>query len=107
MTANLYDAPQASPGEVCETLAGGRGGWKLERILSFGCASPDGFWYDQAQDEWVTLLRGTAVLEFDGAPPLPLKAGDHVVIPARQRHRVSAVSPDAVWLALHAEVLEV
>ena len=29
----------------------------IERIISTGQASPEGFWYDQDFDEWVVVLR--------------------------------------------------
>lgn len=48
----------------------------------------------------MTLLRGTARLQFDEGD-LALTAGDALLIPAGRRHRVAACSPDAVWLALH------
>ena len=73
---------------------------RLERILSHGHASPPGFWYDQAEAEWVALLRGAAELEFEDGL-LPLKAGDALLIPAHCRHRVASCSADALWLALH------
>jgi len=73
----------------------------MEHIVSNGAASPEGFWYDQVRAEWVLLLRGEAALCFDSGETLRLNAGDHVVIPARCRHRVESCSPDALWLALH------
>ena len=73
----------------------------LERIVSRGCPTPDGQWYDQQQDEWVMLAAGSAVLEIENSDALELQAGDHLLIPARGRHRVARVSRDAVWLALH------
>lgn len=76
-------------------------GMKVERIVSHGQSSPEGFWYDQAGDEWVMLARGTARLEVEGQLALELIAGDHVTIPARLRHRVAWTSDDAVWLAVH------
>ena len=42
----LADLPAALDEELSETLLAGRG-VRLERIVSFGQASPDGFWYDQ------------------------------------------------------------
>jgi cupin 2 domain-containing protein len=104
MTANLFTPPARLSGEIFETLAAGRGEWKLERIVSFGQASPEEFWYDQAHTEWVLLLQGSATLEFAEEPPVHLKPGDHLILPAHKRHRVSAVSEDAIWLALHTEV---
>ena len=76
------------------------GGLLLEQIVSHGKASPEGFWYDQSQPEWVALLRGTAQLEFDDGAR-PLVAGDALLIPAGCRHRVAECSRDAIWLALH------
>lgn len=78
------------------------GAFRLEHIVSHGCASEPGFWYDQADDEWVALLRGRATLVFDQPEEtLELVAGDAVLIPAHRRHRVAATSDDAVWLAVH------
>ena len=79
-------------------------GIRLEQIVSHGQASPPGFWYDQPQNEWVVLLKGTATLAFKESARegmLDLVAGDSLTIPARLRHRVANVSHDAVWLALH------
>ncbi len=78
--------------------------FRLEHIVSNGQANPAGFWYDQSEDEWVALLRGTARLEFRGDAARDIKAGDALLIPAHVKHRVAAVSGDAVWLALHFEV---
>jgi cupin 2 domain-containing protein len=76
----------------------------LERIVSWGQATPSGEWYDQDTNEWVILLHGRAVLLFEGEPGrVALKPGDYVHIPARQRHRVEWTDPEkkTVWLALH------
>ena len=77
---------------------------KIERIVSRGHRSPPGFWYDQAWDEWVALLKGAAALYIDGeADPLPLAPGDAVLIPAGVRHRVDWTAPheETIWLAVH------
>ena len=79
-------------------------GLRIERIVSHGQASPDGFWYDQDWSEWVVVLSGSAGLLFEGeTEPRPLKRGDYVHIPARARHRVAWTAPDeaTVWLAVH------
>lgn len=76
----------------------------LQRIVSHGQATPPGEWYDQAEDEWVALLAGSAGLRIEGLPtPLELKPGDHLRLPAGLRHRVewTSADPPAVWLALH------
>ncbi|HRZ43063.1 MAG TPA: cupin domain-containing protein [Bacteroidales bacterium] len=75
---------------------------RIERIISTGQVSPEGFWYDQAEDEWVALLDGEAEIAFSDQPAIRLTRGDHLLIPAHCRHRVSFTStnPPAVWLAV-------
>lgn len=79
-------------------------GFRLEKIVSAGQATPPGEWYDQEDHEWVILLRGRAGLLFRGEPEVRvLQAGDYVDIPAHTLHRVEwtdAAAP-TVWLALH------
>jgi cupin 2 domain-containing protein len=88
--------------ETIETLVNS-GAVRIERIISNGSPSPDGFWYDQADDEWVFLHRGTATLEYEDDRTVELKAGDHLFIPAHVKHRVQSVSGDAVWIAVFCE----
>ena len=100
---NLFAAIPAPEGEeLVEGLLAGDG-FRVERIVSQGHRSPEGFWYDQAEDEWVALLSGTAELEMDGEErPRPLVPGDWLLIPAHCRHRVVSTSAQepAVWLAI-------
>lgn len=101
--ANVFtDLPADLPEELIETLAHGPG-VRIERIVSRGHHSPEGFWYDQDQDEWVVVLRGAARLEFEGDRPVELVAGSYVLIPAHRRHRVAWADPHqtTVWLAVH------
>ena len=77
---------------------------RIERIVSHGHTSPEGFWYDQNQHELVMLLAGAARLRFDGDETAnELKPGDILNIPAHRRHRVEWTDPDqsTVWLAIH------
>jgi len=76
---------------------------RIERIVSRSHRSPDGFWYDQDQDEWVALLRGYADLEFAGGETLAMKAGDSLLIPRHVRHRVRETAPETIWLAVHVK----
>ena len=46
MTSMFSDIPTVLPGELTETLVQTKG-VRIERIVSHGHASPDGFWYDQ------------------------------------------------------------
>jgi len=45
-----------------------RPGLKIERIISRGQTSPPGFWYDQAWNECVVVLKGSATLQFEQEP---------------------------------------
>jgi cupin 2 domain-containing protein len=87
---------------VDDLLAGGP--FRLLRIVSSGQATPPGEWYDQADDEWVVLLRGAAAVRLAAeAAPRRLAPGDWLLLPAGCRHRVEWTAPDGptVWLALH------
>jgi cupin 2 domain-containing protein len=101
---NLFDAiPADRHAEEFLTLAESPE-VKIERIVSFGQASPPGFWYDQAWTEWVLVLTGAAGLRFDTEPEVKvLRPGDFLLIPARQRHRVEWTQKDeaTIWLAVH------
>ena len=79
-------------------------GVRIERIVSTGQKTPPGAWYDQAWDEWVLLLEGSAGLRFEnGHEPVALGPGDYLLIGARQRHRVewTDAGVPTVWLAVH------
>lgn len=93
----------ADGNEIFETLAETAGA-RVERIVSTGQASPEGFWYDQPGDELVLVVRGAASLEIEGREaPIDLTPGGWVLIPARCRHRVARTAEDepTVWLAVH------
>jgi cupin 2 domain-containing protein len=101
---NLFsDVPRELPEELVSTVLSASS-FRVERIVSRGHASPEGFWYDQPQHEWVLLVSGAARLRFEGgAADVELKPGDYVNIPAHRRHRVewTALDVDTVWLAIH------
>ena len=100
---NLFaNLPVQLPGELCTTLLDAAN-VRIERIVSHGYASPEGFWYDQDQHEWVVVLKGEARLRFqDDEQPVAMKPGDFMNIPAHKRHRVEWTTPDVptVWLAV-------
>jgi cupin 2 domain-containing protein len=105
MSGNLFaDLPVASPAAEClETLLA-QPGLRIERIVSSGQASPPGFWYEQADAEWVLLVSGEALLRFeDEAEARRLRAGDWLHIAPQRRHRVEWTPADSptVWLAVH------
>ena len=74
---------------------------KIERIISHVHSSPPGFWYDQSDDEWVLVLRGHAILEFESGESIRMKRGDHFLIPSHIKHRVNRTGPETIWLAVH------
>jgi len=77
---------------------------KIERIISRGHSSPDNYWYDQEQNEWVILLKGSARLLFEGDNKvIVLNRGDYINIPSHTKHRVEWTDSDTetVWLTIH------
>lgn len=79
-------------------------GVRVERIVSSGQATPSGEWLEQARDEWVALLTGSAAIIFEGdAAPRELRPGDWLVIPAGTRHRVewTDANQPTIWIAVH------
>ena len=100
---NIFEnVPAELPAELVEVLAES-GGIRIERIVARGHASPEGFWYDQSENEWVVLLSGGAVIQFEGGRAVKMGPGDYINIPAHRRHRVVETAKDAnsVWLAVH------
>ncbi len=101
LLADLPAVPEAA--ERLEILLT-QPGLRIERIVSSGQASLPGFWYDQAETEWVLLVRGEALLRFeDETEARRLHPGDWLCIEPRQRHRVEWTAADGptVWLAVH------
>ncbi|WP_182866092.1 cupin domain-containing protein [Rhodopirellula sp. JC639] len=100
---NLFsEVPGSTTKEWVEVLASSPH-VRVERIVSTGQSSPDGFWYDQDEHEWVAVIAGEAQLSFEDDPePLTLRAGDHLLIPAHRKHRVdwTSDSEPTVWLAV-------
>ncbi len=99
----LTPLPDRLTEERFETLVQTRN-CRLERIISTGHSTPTDQWYDQADDEWVLLLAGSAILRFEQPDEeITLQPGDSLIIPAHRRHRVESTDHQqpTVWLALH------
>ena len=60
----LKNLPDASHEERIEVLLKSPNS-RLERIVSRGQSSPQDFWYDQAQAEWVMVVQGRARLAIE------------------------------------------
>lgn len=102
--SNLLADANGGAGEEREDLLCSGPGWRLVRIHSNASRSPEGFWYVQEEHEWLTLLRGSAVLRLaDPDQLLDLSVGDQLVLPAGRRHRVERTDPHpgTTWLALY------
>ena len=101
---NLFsNIPDDLPDELLETVLD-TGSVRVERVVSHGHASPESFWYDQEQHEWVVVLTGAARLRLeDDDEFVEMGPGNYVNIPAHKRHRVEWTTPEepTVWLAVH------
>jgi len=101
---NLFaNLPASLPKELVQPLLQ-TPDFRIERIVSHGHASPEGFWYDQHTDEWVLLVNGAARLQFEGEEPVEMKAGSFVNISAHQKHRIDWTDPNqpTIWLAIYS-----
>lgn len=102
MKTNLFESISASAPEELTTTLLSADNFRVERIVSLGQKSPDGFWYDQAENEWVLLLEGSAALRFEEGDVVHLKPGDYLNIPSGMRHRVEKTDENrrTVWLTV-------
>ncbi|NMF89844.1 cupin domain-containing protein [Aromatoleum petrolei] len=98
----LNDLPPSGGDERFDTLFT-RADTRVERIVSHCHASPPGFWYDQAQAEWVMVVQGEAVIAFADGERRAMRAGDWLTIPPHRRHRVESTGEGTVWLAVHVD----
>lgn len=100
---NIFDCiPENLDEEIFQQLVDGDG-VRIERIISRGHSSAESGWYDQDRNEWVLVLKGEAILLLEDEPPVNLRAGDFLNIPAHKKHRVEWTDPDTetIWLAVH------
>jgi len=100
---NLLGGRAPPPGgEVAEVLAQGAG-VSIRRIVSLDHHTAAGEWYDQPEREWVAVLAGSAVVEFEDGRRVTMWPGEWIDIPAHARHRVAetARGQPTVWLAAH------
>lgn len=99
---NIFkDLPLSSPDEIFESIIENEN-IKIERIISEGHATSEGYWYDQDQNEFVMLLQGKAQISFTEDEPVVLNPGEYIIIPAHKKHRVEWTSKieKTLWLAV-------
>jgi len=97
---NIFDLPELPLSEELITVLDENDNVRIERIISTGQVSAE--WYDQEQTEFVTLLDGNAIVEFEDGRSVKLVRGDTLLIKPHERHRVSFTSedPPCVWLCI-------
>lgn len=101
-TKNIFgNVPVNLKQELFEEILSGNN-FKIDRIVSVGHSSPNGFWYDQDKNEFVIVISGSARLSFNDGQIIDLKPGDYLTIPAHKKHRVDWTDPNqkTYWLAL-------
>lgn len=96
---NLYQLPPLPLAEELVTILTENESVRIERIVSCGQTSD---WYDQSESEFVALLQGAAAIEYANGESKALAAGDTLLIPPHERHRVAHTSaePPCVWLCV-------
>lgn len=108
ITKNLFEnlaniSPANISAEEVVTILAKTKSTRIETIVSHGQSSPDDFWYDQQEHEWVVVLKGAARLHFEvDDQRVDLGPGDSVLIPSGCRHRVDWTTPvePTLWLAI-------
>ena len=96
---NIYEMPPLPLAEEVTTILTENENVCIERIISTGQVSE---WYDQSDTEFVILLEGNAIIEFENAKTVAMSRGDALLIKPHERHRVSFTSsePPCVWLCV-------
>jgi cupin 2 domain-containing protein len=103
MGSLLDGIPEELHEEIFDTICS-TGNVVIERIVSQGHASPEGFWYDQDKNEFVLVVKGSAGLKLENENDLVvLKPGDYYNIGAHVKHRIEWTSSacETIWLAVY------
>ena len=98
---NIFDLPEIpfSMTEELTTILAENNNIRIERIISTGQISG---WYDQDETEFVVLLNGSAIIEYEDNKTIELSKGDTLLIYPHERHRViyTSINPPCVWLCV-------
>jgi len=96
---NIFDLPELPLPEELITVLAENGNVRIERIVSTGQISG---WYDQSETEFVVLIEGSAVIEFENSKTATMSKGDTLLIQPHEKHRVNCTSsdPPCIWLCV-------
>ena len=100
---NIFRATAGGPGKEDFLTLLESGAVKIQRVVSHASSTPEDCWYDQAHSEWVLVVRGRALLQFESGQRIELKEGDYLTIPPHARHRVCETGPETIWLVVHVK----
>ena len=96
---NIFDLPELPLAEELSTVLAENNNVRIVRTISTGQTTD---WYDQDETEFVALLQGSAVIEYENGRSVNLEKGDMLLIKPHEKHRVSYTStePPCVWLCV-------
>jgi cupin 2 domain-containing protein len=96
---NIFDLPKLPFPEELTTVLAENSNARIVRIVSTGQITD---WYDQTETEFVVLLEGNAIIEFENRKTVALEKGDTLLIKPHEKHRVSFTStePPCIWLCV-------
>jgi len=96
---NIFDLPAFPLSEELLTVLAESDNARIVRIISTGQTTD---WYDQDETEFVVLLEGNAVIEYEDGRSVAMSKGDTLLIKPHEKHRVSYTStePPCVWLCV-------
>ena len=96
---NIFNLPELPLPEELLTVLAESGNVRIERIVSTGQVSE---WYDQAETEFVVLLEGNAIIEYENGDTIAMSKGDSLLIKPHELHKVSYTSsdPPCIWLCV-------
>ena len=96
---NIFCMPELPLSEELTTVLTESDNVRIERIIS---ASQVTGWYDQDETEFVILLEGNAIIEYENNVTIALSKGDTLLIKPHVKHRVSYTSsePTCIWLCV-------
>ncbi len=94
---NIYEIMEPEAGEESFVTLHQSSTLKIDAIRSRLTVAGEN--YDQEEDEWVILVRGSAMIEIEGNHHC-LKEGDSLFLERHTRHQVLSTSDDALWIGV-------